>query len=1481
MVNVANGNLLVQSSDVDVPERGIDLAFQRTYNSQSWHDASNSDGSGQDVFGNGWTSTFDEHIAYGSTHNVISVYDLDGARYDYTSNGSGGWTAPPGMAGTTLTLATTAQYSGNTCYYQWTKKNGTAYIFARPDYAAQGCGGAGYNGRIAEIFARNSNNWVRFDYSWVNGDTSSSNNITQINVVHADGQHLTLAFATFGGHDELHTLTRNADGQSVSYWYDNSGNLTDVCEIGNGSSNTVSSPCAAGQIHHQYAYNANGYQMAWVNSSNWVMTNYNCGTYQSYGYDGAGRAVSIANNGTRNPYIADASSGTTTMGCQGTGSVLQPSYTVDYGGQQTQYYVETLSYASGQTTLTDTDGHKSSWTFDSVGRVTQLQQWPNPNASFDLSTQAFWDTDGLHNNNLDETVDPRGYATDYAYDASGNTIAVALPSVSTNVGTFRPTSLYSYDSHNNLLSYCDPVKVGSTGYDWTNRPQSDSLCVVGMGTTGATQYVWNTSDTSEIDGYLTDTYTPLGYHRHFSYDTNSQAGIDAGLPTMIQGDSITQTDGTVRQPTQTFSYDGNGNVTGYNKGNGAWTISYDSLNRSLITTDPDNVSSYICYDLNGQTQYTETASQHAADGAPAQCQLSSPASAVAYTYDSDGNEITEVHHYNGTAGTTIKWYDGDDRLVEVQQPQDPNGNDYYSYPWMTRYIYDISQGQNVSVDGASFRAYGNLYKTQEYIPSNPIVQSGSAPASPQWSDVRGTSFDALDRTLGSYENAFGPTPKVTNSYDATGYYGLLSQTQDAVGEQGVLTYYATGWLQQKQYQNDGGLTPWLTYTYDPDGHATTINSTQFGAENHKYDADNNLTTVAEPQGGNYVSPATITYGYYGDGKRMTLSVSSASFSQSNLFQYAYRADGALEKQQVNGATAGAFAWTYTNAGRELTQSDPYTGNVINLLDTNDVGTGATRTLQAKTYTYDAYGRVNSLVLPEGYTYNSFTYDAEDETTGYARGNAYCSKNGTITTTCAGPRGQVYTVRAELTKVSDNNPLAAAGSGPSANGTIVQNTLTQFDARSGMVIGMNAVNYGSSTTPGGSLVYGHDAAGRQTTVNGTFKDSTGSWNASVTRAYDAENHVASQTYSGSIFPCPESLTMCNDWQIPGINYPSIDSGFKLTYGWGPNGHPIYSDTSDPSTGSNVVRGFHWDGDDLLFESGGVVYVGKLAMTNESSSTGITVIDRDMTGQQVATHMPTDFSAWSSAPAGRTTQPGSKDATDTLVSGAINSDNDQYAPAEPALAAGRTDGYDDGYGNTFQGVRAYDENTSQWTAPDAYAGEVHDPMSQKPFMWNRNNPIAYADPTGYISVGDVWNAVAGDDINTLRSADASVGSKVIAVADLATTVAAPEKGALESLGKVVLKVLAKDAADHAATAGMSALLKADLAGSKAIIGAGTEQTLRDAERLASQYGGEAKDWAKMQTTSQTLADGSRIVIHFYENLKTGQKVEFKSIIRKAVR
>jgi len=52
-----------------------------------------------------------------------------------------------------------------------------------------------------------------------------------------------------------------------------------------------------------------------------------------------------------------------------------------------------------------------------------------------------------------------------------------------------------------------------------------------------------------------------------------------------------------------------------------------------------------------------------------------------------------------------------------------------------------------------------------------------------------------------------------------------------------------------------------------------------------------------------------------------------------------------------------------------------------------------------------------------------------------------------------------------------------------------------------------------------------------------------------------------------------------------------------------------------------------------------------------------------------------------------------------------------------------------GGIVQGARTYDSTSGQWLTPDAYAGIVQDPMSQKPFIWNGNNPLQWSDPIGY--------------------------------------------------------------------------------------------------------------------------------------------------------
>lgn len=65
---------------------------------------------------------------------------------------------------------------------------------------------------------------------------------------------------------------------------------------------------------------------------------------------------------------------------------------------------------------------------------------------------------------------------------------------------------------------------------------------------------------------------------------------------------------------------------------------------------------------------------------------------------------------------------------------------------------------------------------------------------------------------------------------------------------------------------------------------------------------------------------------------------------------------------------------------------------------------------------------------------------------------------------------------------------------------------------------------------------------------------------------------------------------------------------------------------------------------------------------------------------------------------------------------------------------------------------------------------------------------------------------------------------------------------------------------------------------IAGAGSQSALRDADRLAAQYGGDPGDWQKV-TSGHYSPPGSSgaqngFETHAYQNSKTGQVVEMKS-------
>ncbi len=1358
MVNLGTGNLLLQDDDMSVPHKGVAMAFRRTYNSQSAPTFSGDLQTYQTMYGNGWTNTFDAHLIRTSPGH-FSVFDIDGARYDYITYAGHSISGPPGDH-------SHLDWDGS-CGIMWTKKSGTIYYFYNVNSTQTPCPAigtmGGYAGRLYQIIGRNANTFITFTYAWDNGDASVTGKVSGITATTESGLATTLAFGDVNGHRLLQTLTYPDAVTTVQYGYDANGNLLWVSRPPNNSAGTRPA------MSYGYQLIGGNPVIEYAASPRWCQgSTSGCGydgSWLFFAFTGASAATStlseISHPATVNPNITD-----------GTNAPLIQKYAPDglnYSIYNTEYYTTGVPTP----TFRDTDGHMTNWVVDGAGRPSQTQQCTASTSQGQqctgswLVTNEAWDAD----NNLSSETDARGNETDYAYDANGNTIAAAEPAP--YGGAFRPTHLLSYDAYNNVTASCDPVATHSLGLDWTSPPTPPpgiGLCPTGS--TLATRMQWNTGLSYEPFGEITSLTTPgtaaapNGYVRTYSFDPSRQGGTDYGLPTSVVG-GVTSDNG--RQPRQDFWYDPQGNLACYSSGSGQWIMSYDQLGRVLFRGDPDDAShsssyctktgaqpgwstwSATSYYPDGQVQFTQSASQSAAG------------TSTSFTYDLDGNEQSETHHYgclavsSCTPGVTQKWYDGADRLVEVSLPYD--GWDIQGYPWMTRYIYDLSKGGTTNYQGMNLSAYGNLVMTEQFLsgtvftPYTNTLGPNNTPtplpiSSGSWQQVRATRFDALDRATAQFEAAFGNQPKVSDTYDASAEAGLLSSEALATGELKTYSYDGDGRKTDVTYSNGGAVvTPNVHFDFDADGRPITKHTSALGDETLQYDGLGMVTGDTKPLS---LGGATVSYDYYEDGTRKDLNFNSSSYSVAQLYRYSYRTDGKRTALTLSNGTS--FQWTYTTAGRLLTQTDPLTGKTItpdscysrNLYGSCTLLYYPQLTYAPYTLGRDSYGRVQSVALPETpFTYSAMTYDLED---GIAQQNETSVQNNSTTTQTLCLASTVRDAKPPLSigpygSCASTAHPAPAIYGPAIFAYYVDNlpsssvsmlTPWMLDARAGQLKSWSVAQ--PDGNPDGSQ-YSYDLSGRLVGDNeqihltqmaqpsgGDHLYSTGT----RTKAYDAENRIAQQTSSLDSGTNVDSGGYWRDTDHQPYDIQSI--------AYDADGHPsLFALTNTPNATSPNPMSFIWlwDGSDRLAEcrnmgsstppacGAGSFSIEGLGEYNPSGSY-TAVYDRDASGAVVTKHDGYGFDKWTSG----LRQPGVHGVSAT----AWGPGSQQYPIFTQYDGKLTVDGWtlDN---NTWQGVRTFDASIGQWNTPDAYAGDVHDPMSQQPYMWNRNNPYTYSDPSGF--------------------------------------------------------------------------------------------------------------------------------------------------------
>ena len=251
----------------------------------------------------------------------------------------------------------------------------------------------------------------------------------------------------------------------------------------------------------------------------------------------------------------------------------------------------------------------------------------------------------------------------------------------------------------------------------------------------------------------------------------------------------------------------------------------------------------------------------------------------------------------------------------------------------------------------------------------------------------------------------------------------------------------------------------------------------------------------------------------------------------------------------------------------------------------------------------------------------------------------------------------------------------------------------------------------------------------------------------------------------------------------------------------------------------------------------------------------------------------------------------------------------APVNPMRFTGT---YLDASGQNHLRARQYDAATGEFTSPDS-AG------SASAYGYAEANPMVYVDPlgtdvrdfvrglraaSGYVMAvgGLVAVAVACTPLVTCAPAVATYTAVLVGVAGTVhagTSIALAYDSCARGKGSCVSDVVQAGLSVGVGGYGYSimrlpiaprALADDAISGrnlgrqlaseqqlgeaGRAIAGAGTGVTLRDAPRLAQQYGGSADDWLKMSSSSYRGTDGLQFETHWYQNIRTGQGVEFKT-------
>jgi RHS repeat-associated protein len=386
-----------------------------------------------------------------------------------------------------------------------------------------------------------------------------------------------------------------------------------------------------------------------------------------------------------------------------------------------------------------------------------------------------------------------------------------------------------------------------------------------------------------------------------------------GGSTVVQG-AAPKTKGVHGIATQTFVYDTAGRTIAVTKGAGTTCNSYDSEGRLTSDKAPGEASATsYSYDPAGLLRSATDASGalgYAYDEAGRVVDQSDSFGAeAAYTYDSDGNTLTQVAATgalsSSTNYTTSYSYDDADRLTGLT---DPAASSYSFYPdtqgrlKATQYPNGTYSWNDFNPDGTLAATYNRHGTLTTPLPSSVPSDAGPLVDYAYSNDLEGRRTQEV-RSGGSLT-----TETTGYSYDDAGRLATVTLPSSV-----VRTYSYD--LDSNRTEIKDGTTTVSTYTYDP---STTAGVDQLTSQTgptrtFSYDSDGRMTARGSDtigwdgrdriSGGTFSS--TVSYGYdAAGGLRSRVSGSTTlRYLLGDLFET--NGAGTVQASTISGA-AGAL-----------------------------------------------------------------------------------------------------------------------------------------------------------------------------------------------------------------------------------------------------------------------------------------------------------------------------------------------------------------------------------------------------------------------------------------------------------------------------------------------------------------------------------------------------------------------------------------------